>query len=405
MANKVELNPKYQSLFHSDSRYFVITGGRGSGKSFAIGVYLNLLTYEKNTKTLFTRYTMSSAGMSIIPEFREKMELMGIEDQFEITKTEITNKFTGSSIYFSGIKTASGDQTAKLKSIQGVNTFVLDEAEELTDEMGFDRIDYSIRAKGVRNRCILILNPTTKEHWIYQRFFQNRGIPDGFNGTKEDVTYIHTTYLDNDEHLSRSFVNQIEDMRERRPDKYLHQIMGGWLQKAEGVVFTDWQIGQFNGSVESIFALDFGFARDQTALVEIGVDKERKIIWLKEHLYKKGLVTTQIYDHCRRVAGRKLIVCDNSEPRLLSEMKMKNPPLNVTPTIKKAGSILSGIALMQDYNINLDGENLVKEFNNYAWSVKGLKPMDNFNHLIDASRYGIQYVLTRSVPKGMYIVR
>jgi phage terminase large subunit len=181
--------------------------------------------------------------------------------------------------------------------------------------------------------------------------------------------------------------------------------MGGWLQKAEGVVFTDWQIGQFNGSVESIFALDFGFARDQTALVEIGVDKERKIIWLKEHLYKKGLVTSQIYDHCRRVAGRKLIVCDNSEPRLLSEMKMKNPPLNVTPTIKKAGSILSGIALMQDYNINLDGENLVKEFNNYAWSVKGLKPIENFNHLIDASRYGIQYVLTRSVPKGMYIVR
>ena len=50
-------------------------------------------------------------------------------------------------------------------------------------------------------------------------------------------------------------------------------------------------------------------------------------------------------------------------------------------------------------------KNLVKEFNNYAWSVKGLKPMDNFNHLIDASRYGIQYVLTRSVPKGMYIVR
>ena len=405
MANKVELNPKYQPLFHSGSRYFVITGGRGSGKSFAIGVYLNLLTYEQNTKTLFTRYTMSSAGMSIIPEFREKMELMGIESQFEITKTEITNKLTGSSIYFSGIKTASGDQTAKLKSIQGVNTFVLDEAEELTDEMGFDRIDYSIRAKGVRNRCILILNPTTKEHWIYQRFFQNRGIPDGFNGTKEDVTYIHTTYLDNIDHLSQSFVNQIEDMKVRRPDKYTHQIMGGWLQKAEGVVFTDWQMGKFNSDIDSIFALDFGFARDQTALVEIAVDKERKIIWLKEHLYKKGLVTSQIYDHCRRVAGRKLIVCDNSEPRLLSEMKMKDPPLNVTPTIKKKGSILSGIALMQDYNINLEGENLVKEFNNYAWSIKGLKPMDNFNHLIDASRYGIQYILTRSIPKGMYIVK
>ena len=405
MANKIDLNPKYQTLFNSDSRYFVVTGGRGSGKSFAVNTFLVLLTYEQNTKTLFTRYTMSSAEMSIIPEFREKLELMGVEDQFTITKTEIKNKLTGSSIYFSGIKTASGDQTAKLKSIQGVNTFVLDEAEELNDEMSFDKIDYSIRSKVAKNRCVLILNPTTREHWIYQRFFQNRSINDGWNGTKEGVTYIHTTYLDNLDNLSTSFVNQIDDIKKRRPEKYNHQIMGGWLQKAEGVVFEDWQIGEFNSEIDSIFALDLGFARDQTALVEIAVDKVRKIMWLKEHLYKKGLVTSQIYDHCRRVAGRKLIVCDSSEPRLLSEMKMKDPPLNVTPTIKKKGSILSGIALMQDYNINLDGENLVKEFNNYVWSVKGVKPIDSYNHLIDAARYGAEYLLTRTVPKGMYIVR
>jgi len=405
MSNKIDLNPKYQSLFNSNSRYFVVTGGRGSGKSFAINTFLVLLTYEQNTKTLFTRYTMSSAEMSIIPEFREKLELMGVEDQFIITKTEIKNKLTGSSIYFSGIKTASGDQTAKLKSIQGVNTFVLDEAEELNDEVSFDKIDYSIRSKVAKNRCVLILNPTTKEHWIYQRFFQNRQIPDGWNGTKEGVTYIHTTYLDNIDNLSGSFVEQIEDIKRRRPEKYNHQIMGGWLQKAEGVVFDDWQIGEFNTEIDSIFALDFGFARDQSALVEIAIDKVRKIIWLKEHLYKKGLVTSQIYEHCRRVAGRKLIVCDNSEPRLLSEMKMKDPPLNVTPTIKKKGSILSGIALMQDYNINLEGENLVKEFNNYVWSIKGVKPIDNYNHLIDAARYGVEYILTRTVPKGMYIVR
>jgi len=348
---------------------------------------------------------MSSASMSIIPEFREKLELMGVESQFEITKTEITNKLTGSSIYFSGIKTASGDQTAKLKSIQGINTFVLDEAEELNDEASFDKIDFSIRSKIAKNRCILVLNPTTREHWIYQRFFQNRSIEDGFNGTKEGVTYIHTTYLDNLTNLSASFVKEIDRIKERRPDKYLHQILGGWLQQAEGVVFTDWQIGKFNSEIDSIFGLDFGFSNDPTALVEIAVDKERKIIWLKEHLYKKGLVTSQIYDYCIRIAGRNLIVADNSEPRLLSEMKMKNPPLNMSPTIKKKGSILSGIALMQDYNINVEGENLVKEFNNYVWSVKGLKPIDSFNHLIDASRYGIQYLLTRSVPKGMYVIR
>ena len=222
---RVELNDKYQSLFKSDTRYNVITGGRGSGKSFAVAVFLVLLTYEKNNKVLFTRFTMTSAGMSIIPEFIEKLELMGVANQFSITKTEIINNLTGSSIYFSGIRTASGDQTAKLKSISGINTFVLDEAEELTDEESFDKIDYSIRAKGVKNRCLLILNPTTREHWIYQRFYQNRDIPDGFNGQKENVNYIHTTYMDNLPHLSESFVKQVETMKIRRPDKFKHQIM------------------------------------------------------------------------------------------------------------------------------------------------------------------------------------
>ena len=404
MANKIDLHPKYEALFNTDSRYFVITGGRGSGKSFAVNTFLVLLTYQENTKTLFTRYTMSSASMSIIPEFREKLELMGVEEQFEITKTEITNKLNGSSIYFSGIKTASGDQTAKLKSIQGINTFVLDEAEELMEESSFDKIDFSIRSKTSRNRCILILNPTTKEHWVYQRFFQNRSIEDGYNGTKNGVTYIHTTYLDNIKHLSKSFVYEIEGMKIRRPEKYQHQIMGGWLQKAEGVIFNNWQVGPFNNSIDSIFGLDFGFANDPTALVECALDKERKIIWLREHLYKKGLVTSQIYDYCTRIAGRNLIVSDNSEPRILVEMRMKKPSLNITPTVKAKGSIVTGISIMQDYNINVEGENLIKEFNNYVWAVNGVKPIDSYNHLLDASRYAIQYLLVRTVPKGVYIV-
>tara|TARA_A100001391_G_C5084432_1_gene280761 strand:- start:26513 stop:27724 length:1212 start_codon:yes stop_codon:yes gene_type:complete len=401
---RVELNDKYQSLFKSDTRYNVITGGRGSGKSFAVAVFLVLLTYEKNNKVLFTRFTMTSAGMSIIPEFIEKLELMGVANQFSITKTEIINNLTGSSIYFSGIRTASGDQTAKLKSISGINTFVLDEAEELTDEESFDKIDYSIRAKGVKNRCLLILNPTTREHWIYQRFYQNRDIPDGFNGQKENVNYIHTTYMDNLPHLSESFVKQVETMKIRRPDKFKHQIMGGWLQRAEGVVFTDWQVGQFNGDIDLMaWGLDWGFSRDSSALVKVAIDKNRKIIWLKEYLYKKGLVTSNLYDECIRHAGKELIVCDNSEPRLIAELSARG--LNLSPTIKKKGSILSGIALMQDYTINVHGENLVKEFNNYSWAINGIKPIDSYNHLIDASRYAIQYMLTRSVPKGMYIVK
>ena len=400
----IQLHAKYQSLFNSDSRYFVITGGRGSGKSFAVTVFLNLLTYEQNNGVLFTRYTMSSASMSIIPEFLEKIELMGAQDMFEVTKYDIKNRHTGSFIYFSGIKTASGDQTAKLKSISGINTFVLDEAEELIDEESFDKIDYSIRSKDARNRVLLILNPTTKEHWIYQRFFQNRNIPDGFNGTRDNVTYIHTDYRDNIENLSDSFVKQVEDMKIRRPDKYTHQILGGWLQKAEGVVFTDWQIGQFNDEMQmTCYGLDIGFSRDESVLTKVAIDKQRKIIWVKEMFYKKGLVTSNIFDLCQRHAGKQLIVCDSSEPRLIAELNSRG--LNVTPTVKKKGSILAGIALMQDYNINLEGENMVKEFNNYVWDVRGVKPRDAYNHSIDSMRYAIEYLLLRTNPKGMYVIR
>ena len=401
---KLNLNPKYQSLFQTKDRYVVITGGRGSGKSFAVTVFLALLTYEKDNRILFTRYTMTSASMSIIPEFVEKLNLMGVIENFEVTKYEIKNKVTGSSIYFSGIKTASGDQTAKLKSISGVNTFVLDEAEELMEEDNFDKIDYSIRSKVSTNRVLLILNPTTKEHWVYQRFFQNRGIADGFNGSKSGVSYIHTTYLDNEEHLSESFVNQVKEMKVRRPQKYEHQIMGGWLQKAEGVVFEDWQIGQFNREIPiSCFGLDIGFARDESVLTEVAVDKPRKVIWVKEHFYKKGLVTSNIYDLCLRYAGKRLIVVDSSEPRLIAELNSRG--LNCTATVKKKGSIVTGIALMQDYNINLDGENLVKEFNNYVWDIRGVKPRDAYNHGVDAMRYAVEYLLLRSNPKGTYVIR
>jgi phage terminase large subunit len=234
----IKLQKKYEVFKESDSRYFVITGGRASGKSFNVSVLLLLLTFETDHVILFTRYTLTSASISIIPEFLEKIELLGFESQFYITKDEIINKATGSRIIFKGIKTSSGDQTASLKSIQGVTTWVLEEAEELTDEKKFDTIDFSLRAKKRQNRIILILNPTTKEHFIYKRFFEDKGIQEGSNLKKGDTTYIHSTYLDNIDHLNESFIQQVEVIKTRRPEKYKHQILGGWLDKAEGVIFN-----------------------------------------------------------------------------------------------------------------------------------------------------------------------
>lgn len=404
MIKAPELNEKYQAL-GNDSRYFVLTGGRGSGKSFAATVFLVLLTYEKGHKILFTRYTMVSASSSIIPEFIEKLELLNVIEDFRITKDEITNIKTGSSIIFKGIKTASGNQTAALKSLNGITTFVLDEAEELIDEDVFDKIDQSVRVKTKPNRVILILNPTTKEHWIYQRFYQNRGIPDMYNGTKDNVTFIHTTYKDNIKNLSESFLMQIEDIRVRRPEKYEHQILGGWLNKAEGVIITNWRIGEFNDNYDIIYGQDFGFSVDPTVLIKLSIDKKGRRIFVKEMYGKTHMSTTEIASWNTRFAGPDLIICDSAEPRLISEVKLKG--CNLKPTIKRAGSILTGIALLQDFDIIVDPDSteIVKELNNYVWSDSGKqRPVDKWNHRIDAIRYAAQYALA-NFSRGSYVIR
>ena len=404
MTAQIALHPKYQSLFNSDSRYFIVTGGRGSGKSFGVAVFLLSLTYQEGHRILFSRYTMLSAQTSIIPEFIEKIDLMGLQADFRITKDEIINMTTKSTIMFKGIRTSSGNQTAALKSLNGVTTFVLDEAEELVDEDTFDKIDFSVRTQDKQNRCIMIMNPTTKEHWIYQRFFQNMGVPESYNGHEKNVTYIHTDYRDNAENLSPSFLEQIREMKLKRPDKYQHAILGGWLSKAEGVVYKNWRVGDYEHKELSCWGLDVGFSQDITALVQISVDNEAKKMWVREGFGQKTLTTSQIASKCRQHCGIDLIICDSSEPRLITELKAQD--INIRPTIKKKGSILSGIALVQDYEIIVDrsSHGIIRELNNYIWQERNAKPIDNYNHYMDAMRYALQFVI-QGKSLGRYVIR
>ncbi len=400
----IEVNKKYAPIATDDSRYFIITGGRGSGKSFSVNLMLVLLTYEAGHTILFTRYTLASAYISIIPEFIDKLETLNIFSDFRVTKDEIRNKRSGSKIVFKGIKTSSGDQTANLKSLQGVTTWVMDEAEELMDEDIFDKIDLSVRQQDKRNRVMLILNPTTKEHWIYNRFFEDKGVQEGLNVSKGNTTYIHTTYKDNLENLSESYIQQIENIRQRRPEKYKHQMLGGWLSKAEGVIFNNWKVGQFKKVGVSVFGQDYGFASDENTLCETNIDSTNKIIYLRECFYIKGLTTSQIADLNLKHAKTDLIVGDSAEPRLISEVKAKG--CNIVPSIKGQGSITYGISLLQDYDLIVEENsiNLIKELNNYCWlERKSNTPIDKWNHALDGIRYAVSYQL-QNPNRGKYHV-
>ncbi len=344
-------------------------------------------------RILFTRFTMVSAHLSIIPEFLEKITLLGYEKIFNVNKAEVVNIKNNSDILFRGIKTSAGNQTASLKSLQGISTWVLDEAEELIDENIFDTIDLSIREKNTQNRIILVLNPVTKEHWIYDRFFQDKGVEAGFNGVKDNICYIHSTYLDNIENLSKSFLERIKTIKHRNFKKYQHTIMGGWLDKAEGVVFDNWSIGEFNpDGLQTSCGMDFGFSVDPDSLTEVAIDKKKKKIYLKEHIYKNGLKSQELAKIILEKVNNKLIIADSAEPRLIADLQHLG--VNIKPV--KKGTIESGITRMQDYEIVITPEstNIAKELNNYVYADKGSKLyVDSYNHAIDGVRYNIIYHL------------
>jgi phage terminase large subunit len=376
---------KWRNLIR-DTRYFIITGGRGSGKSFEVGRFITLLSYYPNEKILFTRQTMTSAHLSVIPEVQEKIDFMDRAYDFDVTKTEITNKGSGSKIIFKGLRTSSGDQTANLKSLQGMTCWVNDETEELSDEATFDRIDLSIRQKGVQNRVILILNPTTKAHWIYKRFFEDAGVAEGFTGQQGDVTYIHTTYLDNIENLDPSFLNNIDKMRVNTPSKYNHLILGGWLDRAEGVIFTNWIYGAFDDSLPFAFGMDFGFHPDPDTLVRVAIDEKRKILYCKQELYETKLSPTELAERVAEITHRYSVVADSAEPRLIDFLKQRG--VRIEGVKKFAGSVLEGIKMMQDYQIVITPEStkIANELNNYC--MKNGQPVSNgYDHLIDCIRY------------------
>jgi phage terminase large subunit len=215
------------------------------------------------------------------------------------------------------------------------------------------------------------------------------GVQPGFNGQKENVQYIHTSYLDNRENLSDKFIIKAEKLKVNKPEKYNHIMMGSWVESAEGVIFTDWKLGEFDTSLPFGYGMDFGFFPDPDVLVKVAVDNKRKCIYVKEMFQLNNAGLNELYSKIsQNKSDDKLIYADSAEPRLINDLHGKG--VNVAKVRKGSGSILTGIKLMQDYTIIVDPEstNIVRELNHYVWNdKKGGVPVDAYNHWIDAIRY------------------
>jgi len=423
----VKIKKIYQPLYTTKKRYIIVTGGRGSGKTFAVQDYGVRLLEQVGQGILYTRFTMTSVEKTIIPLFVAHIELISDRRKYKITKNLIINKETKSFIMFSGIKTSSGDQTANLKSLPNITTWIIEEGEDFNSEKSFEDIDDSIRTKGIQNRVIWVQNPTSRNHFIFKKFFESthvkvpirKGITyvdnDGLvqpityqRSTHHNVEHIHTTYYDNIEHLDQLKVKQWESVIYKNPKKWANKYGGAWIDMPEGVIFehVNW-IDEFPDNVKRhSWGMDFGFTNDPTTLIKVAISDGE--LYAKRYIYQTGMTSTDISNELKSIGFPKndVIYCDSADPKTIRELS--NRGWKTRGAKKGADTIRAGIDKIKTY----EGLNIVncefwkQEQISYIWTEKldrngNKKPSEGDNHLWDALRYGIQG-LTRTKAKTKY---
>lgn len=397
----VAFHEKYTSLFlPAKVRYKIIYGGRGSAKSFTVASALLRRTYEDGYNILFTRWTMTSAKDSVIPEFKEKMARMEVEEHFHELRTSVQNLGTGAKVLFRGLKQGSKNQVAKMKSLFGIKIWVLDEAQELVDETIFDTIDNSIRDANTTNEVWLVLNPTDVNHWIYRRFFKEAGVQQGFNGIQGNVEYICTTYLDNKKHLDQGFIDKAERLKETNYEKYCNIYLGHWMQKKEGLIYKNWkriEEKDYPNALPQWYGNDWGYGGDPNALVRMCFDPLTRILYVREVAYKQMLVSDvvrELLEDARTIgyeASDCLVYCDPARPDNIAELRRMGVSAVGGVNRDKSGRI----GYLQGFTVYYVGDNIEREQREYSWiphpdnpEMFTDKPQDGNDHAMDAINYG-----------------
>lgn len=362
---ELKINPVFEPLFMDnldDPRYYNLFGGRGSGKSFVASLATVKLTYSPFThKILYLRQTMTTLEESSISDIRGIITLLGVQDDFRERKGTITNIRTGSTIIFKGIRT-SGNQTAKLKSLSGVTTLVIEEAEEVESFEEFSKIDESIRLVGKPLKVILIYNPTTSVgSWIHKEWFEE-GMPNPERFA--DTIYLHSTYLDNIDNLHPSVVKRYQDLQRTNPVYYRNTILAEWTLEAEGRIYAGWgQWPMLEEEGDTWYGLDFGYGgKDKTSCV--------KVTWIDGVYYVEEMFSEaklSIRRTLRKMRQANIpftarIYADHAVPELVSQIR-EGGYTSIRNATK--GNKEAGIKKIQDKRIVMIGDDTTGLYYSY----------------------------------------
>ena len=390
-----------------NKRYEVYYGGAGSGKSFFVAQKLVIKALTDRRKVLVLRKVGRTVKNSVFQLILDTLDLLQIKDKCKINKTDFSIELPNGSIFLcSGL-----DDPEKIKSIAGLTDAWLEEATEFTQD-DFNQIDLRIRDPLAKDQqLILSFNPVSKASWCYLQFFAENPELDEFRSKVEIVKSNYT----NNPHLPQAYVDSLLLLKATNPVYYGIYALGdfGSLDK---LVYSNWQKFEFNKEDikgDLIIGLDFGYTNDPTALVAAIVNAEENRIYVFKEWGGTGLLNDDIAKNIIDFGFAKSIIkADSAEQKSIDEIKRAGV-LRISPCTKGQGSILQGIQKLQQYElvIHPDCKEILNELQNYAWEKDKQtneyinKPIDKYNHYLDALRYALQClderVPLRSMDKRM----
>lgn len=397
MAIKLKLKeasfvPKFLPLLRDYShRWEFYCGSAGSGKSFHVAQKILLRCCNEQIRVLVCRRYASTLRNSCFALFKEILTKWQLLPYIKVRETDMSIEFpNGSKIIMVGL-----DTEEKLLSLTNISTIWCEEAFEI-ERNKIEQLNLRMRGAAQNQQIILSWNPISKSSWLYN--FTVEAPP-------QSSIFHHSTFRDNP-FLNAEYVNALEELYTRNPAKAKVFCDGEWGSDVEGLIYPNFKVQEFNNAEingELLIGLDFGFVNDISALVaSVLVEEEGRIYIFKEY-GAKGKTNQELVDVITALGfSKSVIIADSAEPKSIEEMRRAGIQ-KLRPSKKGADSILHGIQKLQNYQfiVHPSCTGVITELENYQWEKDKHtdsytnKPIDDFNHYLDALRYSLQCVNTK----------
>lgn len=385
-------------LFDYSKRWEFWCGSAGSGKSYTIAQRIIIRCTKEPIRVLVCRRYATTLRNSCFALFKEILTKWQLLPYVKIKETDMSITFpNGSQIIMVGL-----DTEEKLLSLTNISTVWVEEAYEV-EKSKVEQLNLRMRGTAANQQLILSWNPISKHSWLYDFTVKN---------PPENSVFIHSTYKDNP-FLNPEYVQALDEMEIRNPEKYRVYGRGEWGVDSSGLVIKNWKSEAFDAmalaaaGLEHRAGMDLGWI-DKSAIIDTLYDKANHTIYVFNEFYKSGCQPSELAAAIKDMnLAKSKIKVDAAEPRTIQFFR--NEGINAEGAAKGKDSVKAGLMFLQDNLIIVHPkcQNFITELENFSY-IKSKQTGEwtedtthEWSHAIDACRYAYSDIYTNKQLKTL----